>query len=254
MAGKRWTYQETQMAFALYYLIPANEIDKKDADVWRLAESLGRTPRSVAMKLWNIAAYDERRIDQGKAGLRHGGSLDIKVWNDYREHGDDFIWEGIGLLETALSGETLSPCVQYATNCLREGIDEVVYAKRRVNQNYFKNCLMQNYGSRCCLTGLQMTDLLIASHIKPWSACENGAERVDPRNGLLLNAFHDKAFDRGLITLSRNLEIVVSRKVVHDEPNDSWLWAYNGRKIELPSCNSPALEFVEYHQDCVFQG
>ncbi len=253
MAGKRWTYQETQMAFALYYLIPTSEIDKKDADVWRLAESLGRTTRSVAMKLWNIAALDKHRVSQGKAGLRHGSALDVKVWDDYREQGDDFIRTGIGLLDSALKHEELSPSVQYATTSLREGGERIVRTTRRINQDYFKNCLLQNYGSRCCLTGLRIVDLLIASHIKPWFACANGAERVDPRNGLLLNAFHDKAFDQGLITLSNNLEVVVSSKVIHDNPSDSWLWAYSGQRIDLPSCNMPAREFIEYHQDCVFQ-
>ena len=254
MAGKRWTYQETQMAFALYYLIPANEIDKKGADVWKLAEGLGRTPRSVAMKLWNIASLDEHRIDLGKAGLRHGSSLDDKVWADYREQGDEFVWEGLKLLDTVLSRENLTPAVQYATSSTREGRERVVQAKQRINQGYFKNCLLQNYDNRCCLTGLRTSDLLVASHIKPWSKCENGAERVDPKNGLLLNALHDKAFDRGLITLSRNMEIIVSRKVTHDEPNDLWIWSFNGKQIEMPSCNAPALEYIEYHQDCIFQG
>lgn len=254
MLGKRWTYQETQMAFALYYLIPINEIDKKDADVWRLAESIGRTPRSVAMKLWNIAALDEHRKNQGKAGLQHGSSLDAKVWDDYRTQGEEFIWTGIDLLDKALSSEKLTPSVQYATISLREGGERAVQAKQRINQGYFKNCLLQNYGNRCCLTGLRIIDLLVASHIKPWSACANRAERVEPKNGLLLNAFHDKAFDRGLITLSKEMEIVVSKKIEHNKQNDSWLWSYDGRRIRLPSCNSPAEEFIEYHRDCVFQG
>ena len=254
MAGKRWTYEETQMAFALYYLISVSEIDKRDADVWRLAESLGRTPRSVAMKLWNIAALDERRISQGKAGLRHGSSLDAKAWDDYRAQGDSFVWDGIVLLDSVLAYKKLTPNVQYATMSLREGGERVVQAKQRINQAYFKNCLLQNYSGRCCLTGLPIIDLLIASHIKPWSACADGFERVDPRNGLLLNAFHDKAFDRGLITLSKGMEVIVSRKVSHDNANDDWLWAFDGKGIELPLCNAPAAEFIEYHQDCVFRG
>ena len=254
MVGKRWTYQETQMAFALYYLIPSNEIDKRDADVWRLSEGLGRTPRSVAMKLWNIAAHDEQRIDQGKAGLRHGSALDAKMWEDYREQGDDFVWMGIEMLDSLLSQDGLSPNVQYATASLREGGDRVVQAKQRINQEYFKNCLLQNYGSQCCLTGLRIIDLLVASHIKPWAVCSDGFEKIDPRNGLLLNSFHDKAFDRGLITLSKDMRIIVSKTVLHDDPNDMWLWAYNGCIIDLPSCNLPAAEFIEYHQDCVFKG
>lgn len=252
MAARRWTYQETQMAFALYYLIPVNEIDKKDADVWRLAEGLDRTPRSVAMKLWNIASLDERRIEQGKAGLSHASSLDARVWEDYREQGDDFVWAGIELLDSVLKKDEVSQNVQYATVSMHEGGERVVLAKQRINQSYFKNSLLQIYGSSCCLTGLHILELLIGSHIKPWSKCASGIEQVDPRNGLLLNAFHDKAFDKGLITLSNNMEVIVSQRVEHNEPNDLWLWAYDGAKISLPTCNLPAAEYIEYHQDCVF--
>ena len=254
MSGQRWTYQETKMAFALYYLIPTTEIDKKNADVWRLAEGLQRTPRSVAMKLWNIAALDDRRVSQGKVGLKHGSLLDIQIWDEYRKRGDDFIWEGIGLLGSLLDHESLTPDVRIAAHSLREGGDRLVTTKQRINQNYFKNCLVQIYGNRCCITGLQLTELLVASHIKPWSACKNGIERVNPCNGLLLNALHDRSFDRGLITLSKDMKVIVSGKVTHTDQNDSWLWAYHGRQIQMPSCNPPAIEFIEFHQDCIFQG
>ena len=252
MAGRLWTHDEEQMAFALYYLIPANEIDKRDAEVWRLAEALGRTPRSVAMKLWNIAALDEGRVDLGRAGLPHGSALDARMWDEFRERGDDFVWEGIDMLGSALKGARPAPSVQYAVLSLKEGRETIVQAKRRVNQNYFRNRLKENYGNKCCLTGIRIDKLLVASHIKPWAACEDRHDRLDPRNGLLLNALHDRAFDSGLITLDKGLRIVVSGTVPHDSPNDEWLWRYSGEKIALPSCNAPAPEFIEYHRDCVF--
>lgn len=254
MAGQKWTYRETQLAFALYYLIPVSEIDKRESDVWRLAEHLGRTPRSVAMKLWNIAAFDENRMAQGKAGLKHGSALDAKMWEDYRIRGDDFILESVELLTSVLDGVKNRSLVDYAALDLRVGWDRVGQTKHRVNQQYFRNTLMDNYAGQCCLTGLAVPKLLVASHIKPWAACEEGPDRVNPKNGLLLNAFHDRAFDAGLITLSRNKEIIVSKTVPHNDPNDSWLWSYEKATIALPKCNEPALEFIEYHQDCVFAG
>ena len=46
--------------------------------------------------------------------------------------------------------------------------------------------------------------LLRASHIVPWSACTSGVERLDPENDLLLSAFWDAAFDRGLVTFEND--------------------------------------------------
>src|ERR1700730_9066758 len=59
---------------------------------------------------------------------------------------------------------------------------------------------MDYWQGRCPLTGIADPDLLRASHIIPWSECENDAERLDVHNGLLLSALWDAAFDRALVT------------------------------------------------------
>ncbi len=46
-----------------------------------------------------------------------------------------------------------------------------------------------------------MHDLLIASHIIPW-ADGTPTQKLNPENGICLSALYDKAFDRGLITIS----------------------------------------------------
>ncbi|MBM4125649.1 MAG: hypothetical protein FJ246_11995 [Nitrospira sp.] len=71
----------------------------------------------------------------------------------------------------------------------------------RIGQGGFRNALLERFGGMCPLTGIVHPDLLIASHIKPWSACTN-SERLDSQNGLLLSALVDRLFDRGLITFS----------------------------------------------------
>lgn len=93
----------------------------------------------------------------------------------------------------------------------------------RVNQEFFRNTLLANYNSRCCLTGLSNKALLVASHIKLWKVSDPKTERLAPDNGLLLNALHDKAFDRGLITITKDLMIVVSGAVGHETPEDECL-------------------------------
>ena len=252
MASKKWSYDEEHMAFSLYYLIRPDEIDKKGGDVSNLADSLGRTNRSVAMKLWNIASLDKRRVDKGRTGLYHASQLDKQMWEEFESLGDDFVWSGLELLDEALGQQGGYSTVEYDSGGLREGRESMVRAKQRINQNYFRNCLLQNYGGRCCLTHLSDPELLVASHIKPWAKCSNGFERIDPCNGLLLNALHDKAFDRGLITLSNDMTIIVSNRVPHDEPGERYFWSYRGKQIDLPPDHCPSLEFVRYHQENVF--
>lgn len=102
-----------------------------------------------------------------------------------------------------------------------------------VNQDYFRSVLLSNYDGACCLTGIDIPALLTASHIKPWAAA-TPSERLMSSNGLLLNALHDRAFDRGLITLDERYRVVVSSRVPHTPTSDRWLYAFDGRKIALP--------------------
>ncbi len=83
-------------------------------------------------------------------------------------------------------------------------------------------------------------------------------ERLSPENGLLLNALHDRAFDQGLITIDRDLRVVVSRQVPRRAnvgmPEYDYLWSFNGRRIDVPGPFRPRREFIEYHNDVVFRG
>jgi hypothetical protein len=71
---------------------------------------------------------------------------------------------------------------------------------QRVGQDIFRASLLAYWSGRCPLTGIADPALLRASHIKPWSACDTDAERLDVYNGLLLSALWDAAFDAGLVT------------------------------------------------------
>ena len=55
-----------------------------------------------------------------------------------------------------------------------------------------------------------MTDLLRASHIKPWADCERDTERLDVFNGFLLSPQLDAAFDAGLMTIAGDGAVLVS--------------------------------------------
>lgn len=90
------------MAFALYIVLEPRECDDKGLDVQRLASFLHRTPSSVALKIWNIAAYDANRKACGRVGMKHGSKLDSQVWQWYAEDPDAFMEQCLDVLRRAL--------------------------------------------------------------------------------------------------------------------------------------------------------
>ena len=99
---------------------------------------------------------------------------------------------------------------------------------------------------------MQIPSMLIASHIKPWKA-STPTEKTAASNGLLLNTFHDRAFDQGLISIDDDYRIMVNHdKVRHSPINDQWLYVFEGQRITLPSISQPSHEFIEYHHKHIF--
>ncbi len=82
---------------------------------------------------------------------------------------------------------------------------------QRVGQNLFRAALMDFWQGRCCVTGLDVAELLRASHIKPWASCESDDERLDVFNGLLLSPTMDALFDAGLMTIGEDGSVMLSR-------------------------------------------
>jgi putative restriction endonuclease len=69
----------------------------------------------------------------------------------------------------------------------------------------------------CRLTGVTNPSLLIASHIKPWRACETAHERLDGMNGLMLTPDADLLFDRGFISFENDGDVLVSSRVDRED-------------------------------------
>ena len=140
----------------------------------------------------------------------------------------------------------------------KEGEDIVSQTKRRKGQEYFRRMILANYGSRCALTGIDIPQLLIASHIIPWEDKFHKKERLNPCNGICLSALYDKAFDKGLITISPDdYTIQISsalREYKSQEYYEKHFGGLNGEKIMMPIEYKPNKEFLAYHRDHVFMG
>jgi predicted restriction endonuclease len=108
---------------------------------------------------------------------------------------------------------------------------------------------LANYENRCALTGISVPQLLIASHIIPWS--ENEDRRADPTNGLCLNALHDRAFDRHLISFDENYKLIVSsllKKGHVSEFQGANFAKLEGQPLTLPHRFAPDLQALEVHR------
>jgi putative restriction endonuclease len=78
-------------------------------------------------------------------------------------------------------------------------VEDVV--RQRVGQDVFRAALLEYWEGRCAVTGLNVPELLRASHAKPWKDATD-AERLDVHNGLLLAVHLDALFDSGLISFT----------------------------------------------------
>lgn len=85
--------------------------------------------------------------------------------------------------------------------------------RQRVGQDTFRQALMDYWGRSCAVTGLDVPEVLRASHAKPWALCESDDERLDVFNGFLLSANIDALFDRGLVAFDESGRIVISAKI-----------------------------------------
>jgi hypothetical protein len=125
--------------------------------------------------------------------------------------------------------------------------------KVRYGQGSFRDALIAIAGEKCWMTGLEGKQLLIASHIKPWSHCASDTDsRGQPDNGLLLSALWDSAFDVGLITFDEKWTVISSSKL-----SESAKQILNIQKhFELPVRfrNVKRAEFLEYHRENIFHG
>ena len=252
--GSRWTRDQLLVAFALYCRLPFGRLHSRNPEIISLAEAIVRTPAALAMKLTNIASLNPAITSTGRRGLTGASTADREMWTEM--HSD---WEALAI-ESEQAIKAAQPDEDSSDKSTGEefddgpiGEDRAVVTTTRVGQRFFRNAVLAAYNERCCITGLSVPQLLVASHIVPWRL--DNANRVNPRNGLLLSALHDKAFDIGLITVEDDMTVRVSNQNRRrDDPYFSEsIQHYHGREINLPEKFTPNRDFLLYHREHIFQ-
>jgi predicted restriction endonuclease len=206
------------------------------------------------MKLVNFASLDPAIRESGRRGLGNASDLDREVWTEFNLDWERLASECDAILARrgAAADAPVSEPVEVETDNY-VGATRSVTVQVRIKQGFFRSAVLASYDMKCCMTGLAVPELLVASHIVPWAADEKN--RLNPRNGLCLSSLHDRAFDVGLITVNEKHVIRVSRQLKKGKPN--WLTTralmeLEGKRIRLPERFHPDPEFLKYHARQVF--
>lgn len=241
---RAWTRDELILAINLYCKTPFGKIHIRNPNIIELAGLLNRTPGSVSYKLANFANIDP---SLERKGASHVSRLDRQVWNEFFEN-----WDEMAFKSEVKANNIRGKSINIPEDILfPEGKTKKSVVKTRVNQNFFRKMILTSYGHTCCITGLAIPELLVAGHIVPWSV--DAENRMNPRNGLCLNALHEKAFDLGFISIDDNFHVMVSKKVRNiDREKAKMLMDYEGKKITLPNRFIPDQKFLALHRENMF--
>jgi putative restriction endonuclease len=256
MERRLWTREELILALNLYLKLPFGKLHHGNPEIIHLAKVLDRTPNSIAMRLSNFASVDPYHQGRGIKGLTGGIRQVEPIWNEFIKNKEELIFESEKLL-AILEKQTIESKYAAVLDGTEElkGETKIREVKTRVNQNVFRQIVLANYDRKCAITGIDIPDLLVASHIIPWS--KNEVERLNPENGICLSALYDRAYDKGLIGITEKYQILLSSELKTKEKKEFYPSTFgnlSGITLQLPLKYLPKKEFLQYHLDTVFRG
>lgn len=256
----KWTREHFLIALNLYCKLPFGKLHKGNPIIIETAVKMGRTPSSLAMKLCNFAALDPVQRARGIRGLPGATKQDKAMWDEFHSNLSALGADSEQLLHDLFTHDETKEVDFLARDKVRlvtpSGPTESQWiVKVRRGQQFFRQAVLTAYDVRCCISGINVPRLLVASHIKPWGKFPS--DRLNPRNGLCLSTIHDAAFDAGLITLNEKLSVVLSKRLRSFFPQPSLeqnFVPFEGQPIRLPEkLVEPDTDFLRFHREEIFQ-
>lgn len=265
--GKPWTHDELLVAMNLYCKLPFGQLRHGNPLVIEVAGKLGRSPSSLSMKLCNLASLDPIHQTRGVKGLCCVSRADRQIWGEFQAD-----WERLGTeseekLQVLLATPDETGCKIEAEEKTGERkpakmpsvspsgpTEDVTSHKVRLGQSFFRKSVLTSYNNRCCITGIPIPELLVASHILPWG--KYPAHRLNPSNGLCLAQTQDAAFDKGLVTFDEDYRLVLSpylREFFTNAALARNFLDYEGKRMEMPDKFLPDEGFLRTHREVIFR-
>lgn len=240
-----WSREDIVVAFALYCVTPLNKINPSNKVIQQVAEIIPHSVASIVMRMRNFQFIDPKV----SSGLKNVAKADRLIYEEFKHD-----WGAL-----SLEAETLTGLDLFDSSPLHgaKALSSLTNHNKVTRERYFfKKAVLATYSGRCFISGCALPQMLVASHIKPYSHCRDSADRTSPENGICLNTFYDKAFDRGLITITPSMKIHVSPSILN-APQDAftacWLTSLDGNVTRPPARFPPRRELLEYHNDVIFK-
>ncbi|MDZ4859317.1 MAG: HNH endonuclease [Candidatus Hydrogenedentes bacterium] len=270
---KIWNESELLVVFRLYCRTPFGRLHQRNPEIIELAKLIGRTPGAVAMKACNFASLDPHQQARKIRALGNVSRADRDLWEAFLADSAS-VAQNAEAVYSSMTGKDVEDYLPELDSPISESskkrtaieqdlgelkipsgaTENVVLTKTRRVQSFFRSAVLASYDNRCALTGLAISELLNACHIIPWSIDEK--RRADPSNGICLNALHDRAFDRGLISFDESLRLIVSSKIITTDECDlhrSQLAEQSGRPLRLPERFQPDKSALKYHRSHIYR-
>mgnify|MGYP003490026852 FL=1 len=206
------------------------------------------------MRLGNFASIDPFHQQRGVGGLKGGMNQVKPIWDEFFHNQEELVF-----LSEKILAEKENTSIEYKYEDLLfdlkdlKGETVLREVKARVNQSVFRQMVLSNYSTKCAITGIDLPELLLASHIMPWS--KNEEHRLNPENGICLSALYDKAYDKGIIGINKNYEIILSTTLKKKKETlffKNYFASIENLKINQPIKYLPRKDFLEYHLDTIF--
>lgn len=222
----------------MYCKIPFKDSSKSHPVIRQYAPILDRTPSALNMKIGNIGRLDPDLYKKGISGLVHGAKMEEEVWNEFYGNPELLAFESEKII-SKLQGKSIEKIID--TNDLPQGKEREIIIKQRINQSFFRMTVLSSYNNRCCISGIGNIG---------WS--ENTANRTNPQNGLCMNSFFHKAYDKLFIAISPDLTIIISDELLQNTVDNKfrkYLECINGEKIIMPNKFLSKKEFLQVHYE-----
>lgn len=259
----KWTREHALIALNLYGKLLFGQFHHNNPVIMDVASRMGRSPSSLAMKLSNLASLDPVQRARGIKGLSGASKQDRDLWSEFHLNISDLGPESEQLLHDLFTKDDYREVdflqrdkvrLEPSTKSPSGPTETTASVRIRRGQQFFRQTVLSSYGVRCCISGINVPRLLVASHIKHWR--DFPEERLNPRNGLCLSSLHDAAFDDGLITLDEKLCLVLNKRLRSYFPQillEQSFVPFEGKPIRLPEkIAEPDPDFLRHHRDAIF--
>lgn len=245
-----WTRSQTLAALHVYLQLPFGQLHQRNPKIKQLAGWIGRTPSSIALKLVNLASLDPQIVASGRSGMGNASKLDESIWQELQSNWDAVALEAAAEYDRLAVAHDLPAAVDVIDEVpeIAEGKTRAAVVQLRVNQVRFRRAILASYGATCCISGLHHENLVVASHIVPWSADKKN--RLNPQNGLCLSALHDKAYDQGLLTVLPDYTVHIAKELRAADADkflSRAISTFHGHRIRMPERFRPEPAFLEIH-------